>query len=318
VALAGGDSAVLRVVDVRRLRRVGVLYLGSGRIVAGIWVAPDRLVAVKANETSEVLVVDPRTVRVSRRASLGGPVVAATTAGDRIVALAAEAEGIGALRLAVVDANGTSRSVPLPSVSGGSTFDEQTGVGQQASPGLAVDPSGSRAVVVADGGTVAEVDLATLAVSLHQTLARTTAAAAKLITGWGRNAVWASPSLIAVTGWTLRPAPGTAEPSEEWAPIGLSFLDTRTWTARQVDAGTASAALDRETLLGYGRGLSVFSLDGSLRFHLFGDEPITDVQAAQGLAYVGGCDRRCFRIVDPSTGRLLGRARTAVSTSLLG
>jgi hypothetical protein len=183
IALAGAESALIRIVDLKRMRLVGVLRLGSGRIPAGLWAAPDRLVAVRANERSEIVIVAPRTLRLREQRSLGGPVLDARATADGIVVLLGRDEGISPLRVAVIGADGTTRSVELP-LSGGSTFVEQSGVGLQAYPGLAIDPSGRRAAVVAAGGIVAEVDLDSLVVTLQHTAERTTAAAQKLMSGW--------------------------------------------------------------------------------------------------------------------------------------
>jgi hypothetical protein len=73
-----------------------------------------------------------------------------------------------------------------------------------------------------------------------------------------------------------------------------------------------------QVLLASGTGLAGYGPDGSSRFRLFDGESIPDVQITGGLVYVGECDRRCFRIVDPASGRVLREARTKVPASLLG
>ena len=49
-----------------------------------------------------------------------------------------------------------------------------------------------------------------------------------------------------------------------------------------------------------------------------GTEQIGDVGVAGGVVYVGSCNGRCFRIVDPVSGAVVGTPRTVRTTQLVG
>jgi hypothetical protein len=320
IVLGGGSSAAIRVVDLDAMRLVGTLWLGAGQTVAALWTLPDRVLAIltKLERESELVVFDPRTMRLRERRSLSGPVLQAGATDNRLVALIGRSDGMGPTRIAVVDTAGRARFADLPSIRAGFSLDEQSGVVHQESPGLAVDPTGRRAAVVAGDGTVAEIDLGTLAVSTHQPQLRNTAARRKVFEGWSRTAVWISDSLLAVSGWNAQVlAPERDEQRTD--PSGLSLIDTHTWRVVAAEPNVGAIARAGGVLLAYGEdGLRGYAADGTTRFHLLDGEPIGAVQIAGGLVYVGGCDGRCFRVVDPAVGRLIAKTTTKVPTSLLG
>jgi hypothetical protein len=318
IALAGGSIAAVRILDATELRRLGVVRLGSGHVVAGVWPERGRLLVLIGTKTSEIVVIDPQALRVLKRRPLGGFVLQSAAAAGRMVALLGRYGAILPLRLAVIERDGSARTVALPGIRGGWSLPTRTNDAFQARPGLAVDPSGRRAVVVAGDGTIAEVDLARMRLRLHRAAARTIS---KSVRGWSRRAIWFSPSVLAITGWNQDGAS---------KPVGLSFRDTGTWRATRPDPLATDAVKAGEVLLAFGShfdaetqktvgaGLSGYGLRGRLRFHVLGEEPIADVQIARGLAYVGSCTRTCFRVVDVGTGRVVGETRSAVPTSLLG
>ena len=69
-------------------------------------------------------------------------------------------------------------------------------------------------------------------------------------------------------------------------PAGLKLIDTRTWSIRTLDSHVTNAVLAGDALVGSGwlwdsrsqtfsgSGLTVFNLDGSRRYHLYGNEPV--------------------------------------------
>lgn len=105
-------------------------------------------------------------------------------------------------------------------------------------------------------------------------------------------------------------------------PAGLELIDTRRWTVRTLDPEASLVAFSAGTLLAYGAvtntegsstvtetvtgvGLTAYALDGEERFHLFGEEPILDVQTAGQYAYVGPAADRILHVVDLRSGRVV-------------
>ncbi|HEY6707817.1 MAG TPA: hypothetical protein VJB61_09515 [Actinomycetota bacterium] len=101
---------------------------------------------------------------LSRR-RLAPATLTGVVAGDRLVPLRTAVDGIRAAGLLVVDAHGGIRTVELDRVQAGfqgpRDWDSPGAYAVSRDAGLAVDPGGGRAFVVAAGPTVAGVDLAT-------------------------------------------------------------------------------------------------------------------------------------------------------------
>jgi len=209
------------------------------------------------------------------------------------VLLIEAAQGIGPARLAVAGENGDLRTVLLGQIVAGSR-EEDTQEGtpryQMEMPGLAVDPSG-RAFVVPAGPLVAEVNIATLAVSYHE-LSRSIPLLSRLHNwldpvaqakappeGPIREAGWLGQGLIASTGWNgLKPA-------------GLSLIDVEQKTVRRLDEEAARFSFEKGILLAYGDysasdGIRAYDLDGERRWNALEGEPIGAVQTLRGRAYV--------------------------------
>jgi hypothetical protein len=97
--------------------------------------------------------VDPLARRVLTQRTLAGELLASGHLPDGLVLLLGPPEGIGPALLVVVDADGRIRTVPLPGIGAG--FQEPADYNQigasswRAQPGLAVDPTSRRALVVA-------------------------------------------------------------------------------------------------------------------------------------------------------------------------
>jgi hypothetical protein len=142
-------------------------------------------------------------------------------------------------------------------------------------------------------------------VQVHPLALRRPAAAAKELTGWSRDAVWAAPGVLAVSG------------RNEGKPAGLLLVDTRTWQARAVEPGASEVVQAGSTLVASGSGLSGYTLGGAFRFHLFGDEPVAGAEVAGGLVYLSGCNSFCHRVVDPRAGRLVADVTTTRQTVLV-
>jgi hypothetical protein len=324
-------GAVLSFVDTATLRLRGTMKFDDGWTVAAAWPSPRRLVAVLGSErTVRIVVVDPvaRKQITFRRLPAGNEPMASAASRDRVVFLLSEERGIGPIQLVVVGADGAIRSVLLSEIRGGNEQATDTQVGKSAWPGLAIDPSGRRAAVVAATGPIAEVDLGSLAVSYHARANRAPASAAKAFQGWQRSAVWLPSGQLAVTG-TDYDASVTDGTEQMGTPAGLTLIDTSDWSSRVVDAGASFLARAGGGLVAYGGatelerptptgiGLRGYGADGALRFHLFGSEQIDDVQVAGNLIYITGCKDRCHRIVDATTGELAGTASTGDAVRLV-
>jgi hypothetical protein len=307
-AIGGGAEGRLRFVRLRTLRQEGLLWLGDGSVLRGVWATPRRLAVLLGGARPEVVVVDPTARKVLRREQLAGTAMGAVPAGGRMLTLLAQRDGIGPVQLAVIGGDGSVRTVAIPGITAGVTAPTTPGgVSRFASPALAAQ--GSRAVVLGRE-TLVEVDLESLAVREQRLDTRTTSRALKLIEGWGRSAVWLQGSTIAYSGWSAD--------GEKRATIGVRVADVDTGATRVLDAKASSMQRAGSTLLVRGDGpLRAFRLDGTLRFELLGGTDTGYLQVAGNYAYVGSGNSTRFGVVDIRTGRIVGLARTAKPTVVL-
>jgi hypothetical protein len=213
------DDDALHVLDPVRLRRVATIKFG---IVAEApqqlaWLGPRRLAVVAGNpwDGATLVMADPVAGRVLSRRPLNPAGIVAARAGDRLVLLHSEIDRIGPARLSVVDDQGRIDTVQLSGVRAGfqnpPDWDRPGAYAITRDAGLAVDPAGGRAFVVAGGPTVAEVDLASLRVTYRQLrqpvpLLRRLAhwlvppAEAKVGAGSWRSACWLGGGTLAAWG----------------------------------------------------------------------------------------------------------------------
>jgi hypothetical protein len=304
------DASSLRFLDRTHMRWDGRVSF-PGRPAAALWNYANKLVTL--TETAQVVVVDPTKLRLRAYRSLGGDLGAFATAGDRIVAVVAPLDGIGAAKLAVIDDAGRVRITPLPQIRAGS---ETLGNGSEFRyewPGLAVEPSGTQAAVVSAQGPIVAVRLDTLAASVHA--ARTLAAARKNANGSYRTARWTMSGTVAVTGADTT-FDGT---TERTTPAGLTLLDTRDWSARTVDADTTDLAYSplTDVLLAYGRnGLARYGTDGTQRFRLNTVAAMNPRFEAGTYVYLMARNATHFTIVDAWAGRVMNTVETSRPTLL--
>jgi hypothetical protein len=302
LALAS-DRDGLQLVDLRTMR-VRARFRGR-RLVRGLaWPAPRRLLLAEHGET---LLVDPAAGRILRRqVRPGEPSDAARTSGGLVFLGTNGDEGIGPARLDVTGADGRTRSVLLERIRAGvDGGDNNQGPWQSERPGLAVDDTGKRAFVVGGTGLVAEVDLATLAVSYREPheprslLSRLAgrlqpSARAKAASGPQRTAAWLG-GVLAITGYDLSVA---REDAVAWQPYGLRLFDPRTSELRTIDPQVTQLTVAGGLLLAHGSwyesarqkrhglGLTAYRPDGTTVWHLFGDAPVETLFVAGGEAYV--------------------------------
>jgi hypothetical protein len=316
IALSSGIKAELRFVDTRDLRARGRLALeGTGSLRQAIWPRPDRLVAVRAGLDAELLVLDPRARRVLERVPLEGQPLSVLPSGKRLIFLLAPKEAIGQARLALADSEGAIRTLALPGVQAGFTpATREQEAGRQASPGLAVDPRGARAVVVTRDA-VLDIDLETMAVVRRHSLAmRAPAGVSKLLEGWGRSAIWLRDGTVAVSGWT-----DVVEGERVvHAPTGVELVDVARGTRRSLDPSAWGATKAGSVLLSFGgSALRGYDLAGSLRFELLRGRDTGYVQTAGRWIYVGSDNSTRFTVVDARAGKVVGTARTPYPTIVL-
>jgi hypothetical protein len=314
LVLGDVDDDALHLVDPWRLRRLGTVEFG---IVAEApqelaWLGPRRLAVVAGDpgDGATLVMVDPVAGRVLSRRPLAPASLRVAAAGDRLVLLRSESERVAPVQLQVVDDRGRVRSVRLDRVTAGfqnpPDWDRPGAYGITRDAGLAVDPAGGRAFVVAAGATVAEVDLASLRVSYRQlrqpaSLLRRLAhwlvppAEAKQVAGSWRSACWLGDGSLAVSGADASMTT-VATQRMDTRTNGLKLVDTRSWTVRPLDpvAGSASwqagrllafgASWDRAAQRPRGTGLTVHG-PGDRRRHLLGSRMVDDVQLNGDLAY---------------------------------
>jgi hypothetical protein len=329
----------LRLVDVRRMRVVADVGLAGGPLGLVAWLERRRLLAVQevcCEERQRLVVVDVARRRMVASRALRGTVLRATRTPRELVLLVAPAKEIGPARLAVVDAAGAVRVLPLERIATGvkllSPSDHQV---EQRLPALAVDAGGRRAFVVDGGGLVADVDLAGLAVSYHEpgrpasVLDRLRdwlepAAEAKGGSGSTRSAHWLGGGLLAVAGTDEESSTDArGRQRTRIRPAGLSLVDTRSWSVRPVDPGATDVHVAGDLLLATGAswdsatgvrraiGLAAYGLDGGKLFHLLAGKEAWIAGLYGGRAYVGivRADGRQepLRVVELATGRVTGR-----------
>jgi len=315
-ALGGGERGRLRLLDLKRLRSFGVMWLAeNASVAAGLWPAPDRLVVLTFGLPPEVVVVDPVAQRVVTRQALPGLARTTATTKTRLLSLLAPRSGIGDARLAVIAADGSARTVRLPGIRAGFAPGTKRGEpGRNASPALAASADGTHAAVVGHDA-LALVDLETLEVRTRALRLRTTARSSKVVEGWGRGAVWLTRDTLAVSGWTDSWADGRYD----HRTTGVRLVDVETATTHVLDATAGGARLVGSTVVTYGGdALRGYRPDGRLRFEVLQGHDTGFVEIAGRYAYVGSENATRYRIVDTRAGRVLRTVKVRKQLVILG
>jgi hypothetical protein len=347
------DDDALHLVDPVRLRRLATIRFGivAEAPQAFAWLGPRRLavVAGSSGDGSTLLMVDPVARRVLSRRELPPADLSAVGAGDRLVLLSSTLEGIGPVRLLVVDDSGRARSLELSGIHAGfqdlPDWDRPGayGVGRRAA--LAVDPEGGRAFVVAADAPVAEVDLASLRVTYRRprqpvSLLRRLAhwlvppAEAKLVAGTWRAACWLGDGTLAVWGAETGVVGDTpAERRVDRRLTGLELLDTRSWTVRTLgpaadmaswQAGRLLAygwAWDHQAQRGLGVGLTVYGPGDQPPRHLLGTQAVLEAHVNGDLVYAAvdtGNEEYDRRVLSLRDGRVLASSERPLPWLLVG
>jgi hypothetical protein len=317
LVLGDVDDDALHVVDPVRLRLMATIKFGivAEAPQAFAWLGPRRLavVAGDSGDGSTLLLVDPVAGRVLSRRPLPPAGLSVVAAGDRLVLLSSPLDWIGPVRLLVVDRSGRIRSVELPGIRAGfqnpPDWDRPGAYGVGRDAGLAVDPQGGRAFVVAAGVPVAEVDLASLQVtsrhlrqpaSLLRRLAHwlVPPAEAKLDAGTRRSACWLGGGILAVWGAEASVTGDTpATQRVDRRLTGLKLIDTRSWRVRTLDPAAEEASWQAGRLLVYGgtwdaraertrgAGLTLYGPGSRPPRHLLGAEAVMEAHLNGDLVY---------------------------------
>lgn len=320
-----------------------VLSVGP-QVAALAWNGNDRLVVLAGNccpGSAEVVVVDARTGKVMNRRPVAGTVVRFARTSSGFVLLTGPKNRIGVAELVVADGHG-ARVVRLARIRAGFVPGSvgNAAISTDRFPGLAVDRATDRVFVVDPNGTVANVALASRAVSYrHPQPSRTLfarldgwlepAAQAKGDTGPWRQAQWLGDRLLAVSGtdWhaTGSVRGGVISETLTERPAGLEIVDTRTWRVRTLDPNADSFTIANGLLLATGtrwdvtpkqnrttgEGLVAYDAHGKIRFRAFAGRAVYVGDVADGRAYVtvtalSGYQRQ--RVVDLRMGRVLSTA----------
>lgn len=338
----GNGNGLVQVVDLGAMRSLGTVEAGPGATLeVSAWLGPRRVAAVLGGTGGpvgdvEVAVLDPVGRRVLARRTVAGQVSAVGHLPGGLVLLLTPASGIGPVRLAVVAGKGTVRTVTLARVSAGFKPPKVEGpdaVAHQRGAGLAVDPAGRRAFVVAPGAPVAEVGLDHLEVAYHALDRPATpldrlrrwllpAAEAKAVRGPWRQARWVGGGLLAVASGEARVAhDADGELVQREGVAGVELVDTARWRAYDLHAAASMVGYQEGRLLlsggswysdatrsvSRGVGLTVYGPGNRRPLHLLGRQFVNDVTVRGDLAYVwltraqsGG-----YAVVDLRSGRTL-------------
>jgi hypothetical protein len=344
---ADSEGAVVKLqfIDPFAVVRRGLARLPDGSLAGLAWGDGRVNVLLQDWDAREVKVVnvDAVTHRVSKGATVAGSAFAVARAGARLIFLLAPAQGIGTARLAVVDPDGTLRTVDLPQISAGWEFPNDpadTARARQDVPGLAVDPDSLTAFVVPANGRIANIALSTLTVSYHSVAQPVSLlgrlhdwiepkAEAKGTNGPVRIARWIGNGVIGVTGGDETASVGTDNQLHfTWSPAGLTLIDTNTWGTKLIDRGADSFAVDGDTLLvtgstwsdadRSGMGLAAYGFDGTRKLSLLRGDSAYLILVFRGKAYLSLADNNAMTVVDLAQGTVSGVRHAPLAQLLLG
>ena len=312
--------ARIHFVDIAGWRSMGVARVGrQGWLTIG-WVSPDRVLAVAGEGPGRqrLLWVDARTRNVVARRAYSGWTVNSLTVPGGLAVVLGPAEGVGPLRILLVDERGGVRTIQVDGIKAGAEYAEPSDpAGQVLTPAVTVDHGTNRLYAVAARGLlVAEVDLASGAVDYHSL----GASGSKGNVGvWWRGAIWAGNGRIAVTGSTWPPVRGRRVPGP--VPFGVRMIDTGTWTMATLDPRPDSMHVAGGTVLATGTrwfdagrrtestGLLAFDSAGRRAYTRFRGRQVGLLGSRGGLGYVWVRRTRTAHVIDLASGRTLNTLR---------
>ena len=298
--LAVATGGTLTFVDTVQMAKTGALQIPSvNRLSPVAWPVAQRLfvLAFTAAKT-ELLIVDPvsRALVIRKPLPEGNSFVVALPSG--IAYLAWPYNGVLPARVAVVGLDGTMRSVTVGRISAGIHWHLVRGVqvGDISQPGLTADASGTTAYLVGAGNLIAEIDLASLAVTYHSLASASTRSLArveKALNGPTRYARWLGDGQLVFSGTNAKITIGRNKSVKEtWTPVGVAVVDTRTWRSRMIDPSAGGfLAADNVLVIPTTHAVKGYEIDGRLRFSAAIDDNVGYAFAFGGYAYVWGDQR---------------------------
>ena len=312
------------------MKSLGTVDLGiDGWISFLSWDDGYVFAVVDGESDRAVVTIDPVGRLVQARHPVNGTILQVRRGVDQqVVLLLAPRHGIGPLRFGVVGGKGMT-TTPIPGFTGGWGTDQDGDVvrARQKIPALIVDEVGERALVVS-GRAVAEISLNNLAVSRH-TLSEPVSllgrlrnwleppAEAKLVDGPWRNGTWIGDGLLAISGEDYSSEGGQHHHAE---PAGISIVDTRDWSVQTIDDNSVEVVATEHALVGHGGyelgGVTGYDAGGDKLFELL---PNTSVwlQVVGGYVYAVHENSKTFTVIDPSLGRVVGKATTKEPLTLV-
>jgi hypothetical protein len=339
-------NGMLALVDTVRMRQLGLVDTGGlDSVRTTFWPDDRRLYAVVARLTRQadggltpastsILAIDPATRSVVGEQPLEGSVSGAAHSSRTLALLVGPQTGIGEAGLALIDANGTVRTVRLDGISVGDDASSEDGTARvvhYAQPGLAISSDGSRAFVVSPG-RIAAVDVATLQVSYHRLGAASRALQSVEkgpLNGSTRVALWARPGQLLVSGVDEHgsiDAQGVMRFDPH--PAGLQLVDTTSWSAKTVDPDADGASVGTDAIVVTpwlwnaarqrydGRGATIYSLSGVRRVHLFGKRQVSGTVVGRRAFVERGT--ASYSIVSTTTGRVIRTIRHQLPWPFVG
>lgn len=319
----------IELVRLPALRREPFKIRVDGDVSALAWTSQREVVALVGKTICcgyarlRAVAADVRTGRIVWRRRIPGTVLHLGRMSNGLALLSAPVGRIGRASLVLVDARGV-RIVRLPMSAG--QIPGGGGITRWQEPGLAVDGTSDRAFIIGATGPTVEVDLATGVVSSHSLSRRRSllarfddwlqpAASAKGDSGPIRQAEWLGNGYLLLTGTDQHD--GHRHNSSESA--GIELVDTRSWTERMLAPEADAYAIADGFLLadGAGGGLAAYGPDGIQSFHLFPGRQVWVDHVIGKRAYVGALSWKRLRVVDLSTGKVIGKVSASSTPTLL-
>jgi hypothetical protein len=334
LAVGESEGGTVQFVDAKRMQALGRVKVDSASYVDRLlWVKPDLVLASLGGTPGMVAAIDPSTRTVLAAHDLGGATLYSEPAGKEVVALVASTSRIGPARLVVFDGSEVREAVLTEIPAGWEQIEDADSsdyLARQSVPALAVDPEGTRALVIPAGGRVAEVHLDTMEVRYHDLAEPVSfwgrlrdwlepAAEAKAMDGPDRNAVWLPNGLVALSG-----AQYTMDGDQmDMTPAGLVLIDPSDWSVHRLNDEPSWVTFRSDALLAsvWSMGsneqkLIVFDEDGTPRFSLR-RKSIDLSQTYGSWLYVTSSNGTRFEIIDLESGKTVGRAQPGDETWLL-
>ena len=295
--LAVATGGTLNFFDTVQMVKTGALGVPSVSQLSPVaWPVMQRLFVLGFGAAkTEVLIVDPVSQTLVTRKPLPEGNASVVALPNGIVYLAWPYNGIFPARVAVVGLDGAMRSVTVGRISAGIHWHRVRGVqvGDISQPGLTADTSGTTAYLVGAKNLIAEIDLASLAVTYHALVnasTRSLARVEKALNGPTRYARCLGNGQLAISGTNAKITVGRNKSVKEtWTPVGVAVVDTRTWHARMIDSAAGGFVVaDNVLVVPTAHAVKAYEADGTLRFSRTIDDNIGYAVAFGGYAYVWG------------------------------